>query len=71
MRKNEDENTRYFIDLDLRTRKVLGWDFDQRDVLVVQELAKPFYHRVFLTKGQYRKLVKKSLELGITAAKDA
>jgi len=31
MRKIEDKNTRYFIDLDLKTRKILKWGYDQRD----------------------------------------
>jgi hypothetical protein len=60
--KKEDENTRYYLDLDLNRRVVLGWDYDQRDRLS-QALADPFHHRVFLTKGQYNKLENKSLEL--------
>ena len=63
MRKKEDKNTRYFIDLDLKTRKILNWDYDQRDKLVGQELIKPFHHRIFITKGQYNKLKKKYSEL--------
>jgi hypothetical protein len=63
MKKKEDKETRYFIDLDLKTQKILGWDYDQRSKLVGQELAEPFYHRIFLTKGQYYKLVKKHSEL--------
>jgi hypothetical protein len=68
MRKREDRNTRYFIDLDLETRRILGWDYDQRDKLVVQKLTKLSHHRVFVTKGQFNKLEKKELEiLGRTA----
>jgi hypothetical protein len=69
MRKKEDRNTRYFIDLDLRTRKILKWDYDQRDKLAGQELAKPFLHRIFITKGQYNKLEKKNSGLRKTTAK--
>jgi hypothetical protein len=61
-KKTEDENTRYYLDLDLKRRVVLNWDYDQRDGLS-QELADPFHHRVFLTKGQYNKLQNKNLEL--------
>lgn len=61
MRKKEDENTRYFIDLDLKTQKILNWDYDQRDKLV-QELTEPFHQRIFISKGQYHKLEKKYLE---------
>jgi len=55
MNKKEDKNTRYSIDLDLKTRKVLNWDYDQRDKLV-QKLENPSHQRVFITKGQYNKL---------------
>jgi hypothetical protein len=58
MRKKEDKNTRYFIDVDLNTRKILNWDYDQRDKLA-QKLANPFHRRIFITKGQYNKLVTK------------
>jgi hypothetical protein len=63
MRKKEDRNTRYFIDLDLKTQRILNWDYDQRNKLAVQESTEPFHHRVFITKGQYNKLEKKHLEL--------
>jgi hypothetical protein len=63
MKKKEDANTRYYIDLDLKTRKVLGWGYDQRARLVKQESASPSRHRIFLTKGQYHKLEKKDLEV--------
>ena len=62
MKKKEDKNTRYYLDLDLKARKILGWDYGQRDSLS-QELANPSHQRVFLTKGQYRKLVQKNLDL--------
>ena len=60
MKKKEDAETRYFIDLDLGTREVLQWDYDQRDKLVRQELSEPSHHRIYLTKGQYNKLVRKN-----------
>jgi hypothetical protein len=63
LRKKEDKNTRYFIDLDLKERKILYWDYGQRKKLAGQELTKPFHHRIFITKGQYNKLQKKHLEL--------
>jgi hypothetical protein len=58
MKKQEDRNTRYFIDLDLKTRKILNWDYDQRDKLVTQKITEPFHRRIFITKGQYNKLEK-------------
>ena len=57
--KKEDRETRYYIDLDLKTGTILGWDYDQRDRLS-QVLENPSHQRVFVTKGQYGKLVKKS-----------
>ena len=59
--KKEDGNTRYYVDLDLKNRRVLGWDYGQRDKLP-QELANPCHQRVFLTRGQYNKLEKKNPE---------
>lgn len=63
MRKKEDGETRYFIDLDLKSGVILSWDSDQRERLVKQGLAKPLYHRLFITKVQYDKLEKKYSEL--------
>ena len=63
MKKQEDKNTRYFLDLDLRTRTVFHWGYDQKDRLAGQELAEPFYHRVFISKGQYIKLDQRDVEL--------
>ncbi len=63
MEKKTDRETRYFIDLDLKTRAILNWDCAQRHDLVGQELASPFYHRIYLTRGQFHKLQKKNLEL--------
>lgn len=61
MVKNEDANTRYFIDLDLKNKEIINWNYDKRQGLS-QELAKPFCQRVFITKGQYNKLEKKYQE---------
>jgi hypothetical protein len=58
---NHDKNTRYFIDIDLKTRKILNWDYGERDNLA-QELATPFHHRIFISKGQYNKIEKKDGE---------
>jgi hypothetical protein len=60
-RKKEDRDTRYYLDLDLRSRAILGWDYGQRHLLS-QLLPDPLHHRVFLTKGQYNKLEKKNLD---------
>lgn len=63
MRKREDRNTRYYIDIDLKKLTILKWDFDQRDSLSKQNPAHPHHHRIFVTRGQYNKLNKKHGEL--------
>jgi hypothetical protein len=68
MKKKEDKETRYYIDLDLKTRKILNWDYDQRNKLV-QNLENPDHQRIFITKGQYNKLEQRNQELRNGAAK--
>lgn len=58
MKRREDKDTRYYIDLDLKARKILNWAHSQRHSLE-QELSDPDHRRIFLTRGQYNKLVKK------------
>ncbi len=58
MVKKQDRETRYYIDLDLKNSKVIKIDYDQREN-IVQELSNSSHQRVFITKGQYNKLVKK------------
>lgn len=53
---NEDKETRYFIDLDLSSRIILNWDHGQR-VDLVQKLENPLHQRIFISKGQFNKLV--------------
>lgn len=55
-----DKNTRYFIDLDLQISKVIDWGYDDRQNLKTVEFQNPFQHRVFISKGQYNKLISKS-----------
>ena len=64
MKKKEDQDTRYYIELDLATGKVIGWDYGQRFDLIKQLPAKPSHHRIYLTKGQYNKLVQRHEEMG-------
>jgi len=57
MTKTIDSNTRFFIDIDLKNRSVLGWDCGQRFGL---EKKLPDLHqvRIFITRGQFNKLLK-------------
>lgn len=59
MKKKEDKNTRYFLDVDFKEQKILGWDFDQKEELIKETMPEPHIHRIFLTKGQYNKLNKR------------
>ena len=59
MKKPEDKDTRYFIDLDLHSGTILGWDYDDRHVLIAEAPEAPSHHRVFISKGQYNKLEQK------------
>lgn len=61
MPKPQDKETRYFIDIDLKTMKVVRWDYDQRENLVKYKPEKDSYHRIYLTLGQYNKFVKSCL----------
>lgn len=63
MAAKEDRETRYFIDLDLKTRTILDWDRDQRKNLVGEKPLKPHHHRIYITRGQYNKLVDKNRKL--------
>jgi hypothetical protein len=55
MTNKRDKNpTYYFIDVDLKSRRLIGWGTETKDKVEVQ-LTRGF-HRVYLTKGQYNKL---------------
>lgn len=58
MIKVEDKDTRYFIDIDLETGNIFQWDIGQKNV-VQQDFVNPYHHRIFLSKGQYNKLINK------------
>ncbi len=57
--RRKDPNTKYyyFIDIDLYSRQILSWDSDTQDNIEFGNLNNGCY-RVFLSKGQYNKLVK-------------
>ena len=62
-RQREDKETRYFVDIDLATLKVVGWSYDQRNRIVMQDPENPTHHRIFITKGQFNKLEKKNMQV--------
>ena len=50
-----DSDTRFYIDLDLKTKEIIGWDSGDRKKLD-QKLPNPSHRRIFITKGQFNKL---------------
>lgn len=59
MEKIENKNTRYFLDVNLSSGKIVSWDYDDKDILVKSKPSDPVIHRIFLTKGQFNKFVEK------------
>ena len=59
MKKTQDKDTRYFIDIELKTQKVVSNGYDQKQNLDEGRQTNPKLHRLFLTKGQYNKLVER------------
>lgn len=57
MRKIQDKNTRYFMEIDVNSLKIIRCRFDQKENLDKGRQNDPSIHRIFLTKGQYSKLV--------------
>ena len=57
MNKNENGDTRYFVEIDLDSLEIIRVGFDQRQVLDKGVQKRSGIHRLFLTKGQYNKFV--------------
>lgn len=55
--KKIDSNTRFYIDIDLKTKIIIGWAYGQKQDLK-HELSNQNHRRIFITKGQYNKLGK-------------
>lgn len=53
--------TYYFIDIELSSRKIIGWGIET--LATVEVTLTKGYHRVFLSKGQYNKLERQLTEL--------
>ena len=55
MTDKKDRNpTYYFIDVDLKSRQLVGWGTETKDKVEVRLTSG--FHRVFLSKGQFNKL---------------
>ena len=57
MAKIQDKDTRYFIDIDLKNLKIVRCGYDQKENLDKGRQNDPLLHRLFLTMGQYNKLI--------------
>ena len=57
MAKSQEPKDYYFIDVDLRTMKIVAWG-ETRHATHTGATDDPLVHRVFLTKGQFNKLRK-------------
>ena len=57
MNRIENEDTRYFLEVDLDTLEVIRVAFDQKQNLDKGQQMNVGIHRLFLTKGQYHKFV--------------
>lgn len=55
--KDKSSKLYYFFDIDLGSRLVVGWGIENREQVEI-ELTEG-YHRLFVSKGQYNKLVAK------------
>lgn len=51
------EKLYYFVDIDVFSRRIVSWDSDTKDNVQFGELQSGC-HRLFLSKGQYNKLVR-------------
>lgn len=59
MTKVMDADTRFYIDIDIKTKRVIDWGYGSR-YQIDQELADLNHRRIFVTKGQYNKLINTS-----------
>ena len=57
MSRIENEDTRYFIEIDLDSLGIIRVGFDQKQNLDKGQQKQAGIHRLFLTKGQYNKFV--------------
>lgn len=58
---DRDRELRYILDIDVRSKKVVSWKKDIRENLTKHHPDENIV-RIFLTKGQYNKLMDKMRE---------
>jgi hypothetical protein len=55
----QNRDRRYFIDIELKTLKVINYGYDHKKSLDKGRQTDPKSHRLFLTKGQYNKFIER------------
>lgn len=55
-RKSDLDKLYYYVDIELRTRKIIGWGSEPKSEVEVE--LSTGYHRIFVSKGQFNKLEK-------------
>jgi hypothetical protein len=65
---NVNTKSYYFIDVDLRARQLIGWGCEQKNEVEVN--LTQGYHRVFVSRGQYNKLLTKLSEFSARIPKE-
>ena len=53
----ENKDTRYFVDIERASLKVIHCGYEQKEHLDSGHQNDPEIHRIFITKGQYIKFV--------------
>ncbi len=59
MSRIENDDTRYFVEIELGSLKITKCSFDQKQNLDNGHQNNPTIHRLFLTKGQYNKFIQR------------
>lgn len=62
MKKVQDKDTRYYVEIDLKTLKIINTSYNQKQNLDKGRQNNPNIHRLFLTKGQYNQFVNRCSE---------
>ncbi len=57
MSRPQDDDTRYFVEIDLQTLQITKCSYDQKENLDKGHQTNSAIHRLFLTKGQYNKFI--------------
>ena len=59
MSRKQDDDTRYFVEIDLASLQLIRVGFEQKHNINKGRQTNPDIHRLFVTKGQYNKFVER------------